>query len=230
MNEQGIKKSIETFKFINKSWVERNFYKQYMHVLRKHMSKRSLEQRDEICREVERLADKLAEENDAMIVDRAARTHLGMTTLVLASYRILLPYIKDSELVINILEDTFTGVGQRWIKLYTRLILWFSRDPFHTMIEVSKKMIRNNYGKTFTFEYSGDGKNYFVITTIKCFYYDFFVLNDTPELTRVFCNGDRNWFEEIKPHKHGFQFERPTTLGYGGSECPFKFTRVKSIC
>ena len=162
-----------------------------------------------------------------MVIDRAARTHLGMTALVLASYRVLLTYIKDSESVINDLEDTFTAVGQRWIKLYIRLILRCSRDPFLTMIEASKKRVENNYGKAFIFEYSGDGQNYFLITTKKCFYYDFFVANGIPELTHVFCSGDKNWFEEIRPEKHGFQFERPTTLGYGGSECPFKFTRIE---
>ncbi|MFC1949165.1 L-2-amino-thiazoline-4-carboxylic acid hydrolase [Chloroflexota bacterium] len=227
MDEQRIKKVSQKFIPNKKSWVERSFYKQYLNILRKNVAKLSLEQKDRVYQELERLAGQLAEENKSMIVDRAAMTHLGMTTLVLASYRVLLPYFKDNESVIDILEDVFAGVGQPWIKIYTRLILKFSRDPFRTMIKVSKKRIENNYGKTFTFEYSGDGQNCFVITTKKCFYYDFFVLNDIPELTRVFCSGDKNWFEQIKPDKHGFQFERPTTLGYGGSECPFKFTRVK---
>ena len=210
----------------SQNWTERSFQKGYLDILQKHLTELSFNQRDEICQQIESLAYTLALDNKAMIVDIAARTHLRMTTLVLASYRVLLPYIKDDESIINILEDTFKSVGQRWIKLYTRLMLQFSRDPFHTMIEASKKRIENNYGKTFKFEYSGDGQNYFVITTKKCFYYDFFVSNDIPELTRVFCSGDKNWFEEIRPEKHGFQFERPTTLGYGGSECPFQFKRV----
>lgn len=216
-----------SFKLNYQSWVERSFRKQYLKILRNHLTKLSPSQKNEMCHEIERLAGELAEENEAMIVDKAARTHLGMTTLVLASYRVLLSHVKESESVINLLDDAFTGVGQRWIKLYTRLMLRFSRDPFRKMIEVSQKRAINNYGETFTFEYSGDGRSYFVITTKKCFYHDFFVANDTPELTRVFCSGDKNWFEEINPDKHGFQFERPTTLGYGGAECPFQFKRVE---
>ena len=208
------------------NWSERSFRRQYLNILRHSMPELSRYQKKEICRETERLADKLTVENEAMIVDRAARTHLGMTALVLASYQVILPHFKDGESVVNTLEGTFTGVGKRWIKLYTRLILRFSRDPFITMIEVSKKRVENNYGKTFVFEYSGDGRNDFIITTKKCFYHDFFVVNDIPELTRVFCSADRNWFDEIRPEKHGFKFERPFTLGYGGSECPFKFTRT----
>jgi hypothetical protein len=212
---------------MKQTWSERSFRKQYLNILRQHIPELSSNQKNEICRETKWLADKLTRENEAMIVDRAARTHLGMTALVLASYRVILPHFKDSESVISALEGTFTGVGKRWIKLYTRLMLGFSRDPFSTMIGVSKKRIENKYGKTFVFEYSGDGRNNFVITTKKCFYHDFFVANDIPELTRVFCSGDNNWFDEIKPEKHGFKFERPLTLGYGGSECPFIFTRTE---
>ena len=210
----------------NQNLLERSFRKQYLNILRNQMTKLSRNQKNEICRETERLADKLIKENEAMIVDRAARTHIRMTTPVPASYRVLLPHFKDSESVISNREEAFGGIGKRWIKLYTRLMLRFSRDPFSRIIEVSKKRIENNYGRTFRFEYSGDGQNQFIITTKKCFYHDFFAANDIPELTYGFCNGDKNGFEEIKPEKHGFHFERPTTLGYGGSECPFKFTRT----
>jgi len=213
-------------KLYRQSRAEHNFRYRYLKILRNHLTRLSSSQRNEVCHEIERLAVKLAEENEAMIVDKAARTHLGMTSLVLASYRVLLSHVKESESVIRLLEDVFRGVGERWIKMYTRLILRFSRDPFRKMIEVSKKRAINSYGKTFTFEYSGDGQSYFIITTTKCFYHDFFIANDTPELTRVFCSGDKSWFEEISPEKHGFQFERPTTLGRGGSECPFQFKRV----
>jgi len=79
----------------------------------------------------------------------------------------------------------------------------------------------------FLFAENSDGQSYFIITTTKWFYHDFFIANDIPELTRVFCSGDKSWFEEISPEKHGFQFERPTTLGYGGTECSFQFRRVK---
>ena len=156
------------------SWVERNFRSQYLKILRNHNTKLSLSQKNQACQDIEKLAVELVEENKEMIVDEAARTHIAMTTLVLASYRVLLSHIKENESVINLLEDIFTGVGQQWIKLYIRLMLKFSRDPFRKMIEVSQKRVINNYGKTFAFEYSGDDRSNFVITTKKCFYHDFF--------------------------------------------------------
>lgn len=207
-------------------WVEQNFRKQYLKALRDRLTRLLPSQKNEVCHEIERLTGELSEKNKAMIVDKASRADLGMTTIVLASYRALLPYINENETVINLLQDAFTSIGQRWIKLYTRLILRFSRDPFHTMIGVSQKRAKK-YSGTFTFEYDGDGKTWFTSTVKKCFYHDFFVANDAPELTCVFCAGDKNWFDEIDPAKHGFKFERPTTLGYGGSECPFQFKRVE---
>jgi hypothetical protein len=36
------------------------------------------------------------------------------------------------------------------------------------------------------------------------------------------------WIEAIDPARHGFRFDRATTIGYGGSYCPFRFTRARS--
>jgi hypothetical protein len=60
----------------------------------------------------------------------------------------------------------------------------------------------------------------------KCFWHDFFVAIGHLELTTVLCEFDRNWFDVISPERHGFRFERKTTLGYGGTHCPFHFLRV----
>jgi len=212
--------------FDYQAWVEQSFRKQYLRALRDRLNKILPSQKNEACHEIERLAGELSERNKAMIIDKASRTDLGMTTIVLASDCVLQPHINERETVINLLQDAFASVGQRWIKLYIRLMLRFSRDPFRTMIGVSQKRAKK-YNETFTFEYDGDGKTWFTSTVKKCFYYDFFVANDAPELTRVFCAGDKNWFDEIDPTRHGFKFERPTTIGYGGSECPFQFKRVE---
>ena len=44
-------------------------------------------------------------------------------------------------------------------------------------------------------------------------------------LTPVFCDWDANWASAIDPARHGFRFERPTTLGLGGDGCYFRHTR-----
>lgn len=56
---------------------------------------------------------------------------------------------------------------------------------------------------------------------------DLFARAGVPELTGVLCEFDRNWFEAIEPERHGFRFERTTTLGHGGTHCPFHFHRLR---
>lgn len=40
------------------------------------------------------------------------------------------------------------------------------------------------------------------------------------------CAFDGNWIEAIDSDKDGFRFERVTTIGLGGTHCPFHFTRT----
>ncbi|GAB4583797.1 L-2-amino-thiazoline-4-carboxylic acid hydrolase [Nocardia sp. IFM 10818] len=44
--------------------------------------------------------------------------------------------------------------------------------------------------------------------------------------TPVLCEFDANRIGAIEPERHGFRFERTTTIGVGGSHCPFHFDRV----
>ncbi|WP_433734573.1 L-2-amino-thiazoline-4-carboxylic acid hydrolase [Nocardia sp. CA-129566] len=46
------------------------------------------------------------------------------------------------------------------------------------------------------------------------------------ELTTEMCEFDANWIDVIDPRAHGFRFQRTTTIGLGGSHCPFHFDRT----
>ena len=48
------------------------------------------------------------------------------------------------------------------------------------------------------------------------------------ELTPVMCAFDKAWIEAIDPARHGFRFDRATTIGHGGSHCPFHFSRTRA--
>jgi hypothetical protein len=37
---------------------------------------------------------------------------------------------------------------------------------------------------------------------------------------------DKAWIEAIDPARHGFRFDRVTTIGRDGSHCPFHFSRT----
>jgi hypothetical protein len=53
------------------------------------------------------------------------------------------------------------------------------------------------------------------------------VRNGVEPLTTAFCAWDRVWMDEIDPERDGIRAERPTTLGYGGPACPFRFDAVE---
>ncbi|MFI0738969.1 L-2-amino-thiazoline-4-carboxylic acid hydrolase [Streptomyces sp. NPDC021100] len=50
--------------------------------------------------------------------------------------------------------------------------------------------------------------------------------NGAGRLTPVLCAFDANRSDAVDPERHGFAFERPTTIGHGGPHCPFTFRRT----
>jgi hypothetical protein len=65
---------------------------------------------------------------------------------------------------------------------------------------------------------------HFIIT--RCVFYDFFTEAGTPELTRLFCEVDREFFPGAFPD---FRFYRDgsweNTIAYGKNQCEFVFER-----
>jgi hypothetical protein len=59
------------------------------------------------------------------------------------------------------------------------------------------------------------------------FYHDVLATNSAAELTPVMCAFDKAWIEAIDPAAHGFRFDSATTIGHGGTCCPFHFTRTR---
>jgi len=60
----------------------------------------------------------------------------------------------------------------------------------------------------------------------RCFYHQYAQENSAPELMQILCEWDWLWANAIEPARHGFSFELPTTLGYGGDMCRFCFRRL----
>ncbi|MDX3233671.1 L-2-amino-thiazoline-4-carboxylic acid hydrolase [Streptomyces sp. ME19-01-6] len=81
-------------------------------------------------------------------------------------------------------------------------------------------------GEACTFQRSADNDQRDLLDVQRCFYHDVLRANSASELTPVMCAFDRNWIEAIDPDRHGFRFERATTIGLGGDRCPFHFTRT----
>jgi len=174
-----------------------------------------------ILAEQEALEDRHAE----WVVDDASRFHLRLTALILAAYRALLASM-TGEAVLALLRSALIEPARPWVRGGTAMLLDNAPDPMAAIVKVSKEREETFYGPTFTFARERDDAGAYLLNIEVCFYHRFFTANGAPELTPVMCDWDTNtWAEAIVPQRHGFRFERPTTLGYGGDKCRFHFRR-----
>ena len=160
------------------------------------------------------------------IVDEAAKYNLIMTTAVLAAYQVLHDKMSHDELL-TLLHDAFINPMRDYVQSASAQALDNAPDPFNTMTEISKSREASAFGAGFTFEHERDDGQAYLVNVRSCFYHNFFVTNGAAELTPIFCDFDANWITAIDPSRHGFYFVRPTTIGYGGTMCPFHFYRTE---
>jgi hypothetical protein len=125
------------------------------------------------------------------------------------------------------LREAFIKPTRDFVREATTQMLDAAPDPLHALAEVSKFREEHFYGAGFTFEHERDDNQAYLVNVRRCFYHNFFVANGAPELTPIFCDFDANWIDAIDPARHGVRFERTTTMGYGGTMCPFHFYRIE---
>nr|BBH87327.1 hypothetical protein KTC_20780 [Thermosporothrix sp. COM3] len=159
------------------------------------------------------------------IVDMPAKYNLKMVVLVLAAYRVLQKELPREE-TLKLIREAFIKPTEGFVRQFTRQMLDEAADPFQAIINTSKTREQDAFGKGFSFERAQDDKQAYLLNVKRCFYHRFFVANGTPELTRIFCDYDATWIGAIDPKRHGIRFERPSTLGYGATMCPFHFYRT----
>ena len=174
---------------------------------------------------LEEEAEQLRQAHQTMAVDTPAHVHLLMTAYVLAGYRVLQEHGVEAQTARALLQEAFSGMGRRWIRLFTWWQMRRARDPLDSLRRTARRRARSDYGATFQFSEEGDAQT-FTLHVHRCFYYDFFRRNGHPELTTIFCAWDRNWADAIDPERDGVRFERPTTLAEGHDACRFVFRRI----
>jgi len=206
------------------SW-DLRFQKEYLRRLQNRLCELGLVEAGELIRKINREIDRSMVEYSYLLVDEKTQPHLRLTACVLASYQALSSGLLDRTQALDLVEEVFVSIGRKTLKLYTQAILMFSQDPFSAITGAGTKRAMQQYGEAWEFRFEGTQSS-FTMTSTRCFYHDFFTAAGAQQLTRVFCSWDENWIRPIDPTKHGVSFERPTTMGYGGKECPFIFKRV----
>lgn len=159
------------------------------------------------------------------VVDEPARYNLRMTTALVAAYELLRPPLGRDD-AISVIEAAFTQPLRAAVLEGTRAMLDAAPDPFRAMVAVSRSRERNAFGAGFTFRHPADDEERYYADVHRCFYHDVLSAHSAAELTPVMCAFDQAWIEAIDPARHGFRFDRVTTIGLGGTHCPFHFTRT----
>jgi hypothetical protein len=170
-------------------------------------------------------ADALLDANAHLVVDQASRANVRQAALVLASYRALSTVPADQ--LREALANAYSAPFRQFVLASTRHLLDSAEDPFAAIVGFSKQREGSFFGPSFTFDHRQDDRFAYLVDVRRCVWHAFFVANGAPELTPVFCRFDADWIDAIDPAVHGFRFERPTTLGYGGDCCRFWFIRTE---
>ncbi|MFI7694824.1 L-2-amino-thiazoline-4-carboxylic acid hydrolase [Nonomuraea sp. NPDC049655] len=163
----------------------------------------------------------------SLIVDEPARHNLRMTLALVAAYALLLPRL-GREAAVAVVRASFIEPLGDALQEGTQAVLDNAPDAFAAMVELSRSREEYAFGKGFVFDRTVEDDERYHLDVHRCFYHDVLVANSVPELTPVMCAFDINWIESIAPDRHGFRFDRRTTIGTGGTHCPFHFSRNRS--
>ncbi len=114
--------------------------------------------------------------------------------------------------IIDAIEAAFTRPLGPALREGTRAMLDAAPDPYRAMVALTKSRERDAFSTGFTFRGPVDDDQRYHLDVHRCFYHDVLAANSAAELTRVMCAFDKAWIEAIDPARHGFRFDRVTTI------------------
>ncbi|MGW7291409.1 L-2-amino-thiazoline-4-carboxylic acid hydrolase [Streptomyces xiamenensis] len=176
------------------------------------------------------LARELADGDAQPAPDEPARVNRRYAAAVLAAHRVLsatsAPGVPAGSGLLELLTTAFAEPFGPALTEGVRALLDAAPDPFATMVTVARTREETDFGAEFTFTHPRDDSRAFFADVVRCGYHDWLTERGAGELTPVLCAFDGNWIRAIDPERHGFAFTRTTTIGEGGTHCPFHFRRT----
>lgn len=176
---------------------------------------------DKMIKDIKFKADELFFNNLSYLQDAQSQLYYLITSYILATYWVLKENNFPNNEAENIIETGFKKTGEFWIKWPVRIGLFFSKDRMKYLYRISGPSVKENFGKLFEIETTGDPKTQFTNHVTRCGFHEFFKRHGVPELTRLMCSWDENWYNEINPKKHKVVFSRPNTIASGHDSCRF---------
>jgi hypothetical protein len=172
--------------------------------------------------ELQTVADELSEKARLSLPDIEA-SHVEMCSLFAAVFKAL--HQLDADQAVSSLHRVIDRYGAE-IATYTRGMLDDAPDSFRRLVDESKAREDDFFGPSFVFERVRDDEDAYHLHIKSCAFHRLFCLWDMPFLTALFCRLDEAWIRAIDKDRHGFEFERPATIGFGQDCCKFEFSRT----
>jgi hypothetical protein len=159
------------------------------------------------------------------VKDEPSKFHLQFMSLILAGYRTLSEFMTRED-ALALVKTAVIEPNRKDMLEGVKYALDYAPDPMVVIVDASREREEFFFGKTFIFERNQDDQQAYILHVKQCFYHQFAMTNDAPELMQILCEWDWLWANAIEPVRHNFSFELPTTLGYGGDMCRFCFRRL----
>jgi hypothetical protein len=175
----------------------------------------------------------IAEENAQLAVDPAAARCIEFSSMLLATYRLLLSSLGDEERTLKLLGEALMWPLREQITSYMETRFGISQDaPEKTFRRVSQNFkSRGEVSAGRGFRYVDDVRDdrRAFVNIERCLFNEFFRQNGAPEVTPILCALDNIWADELSKPRYGVRFERPTTLARGDDACRFQFTKTEAL-
>jgi hypothetical protein len=176
-------------------------------------------------------ASRIAEENAQLAEDRAAERWIGLSSMLLATYRSLCSSLGDEQRTLAILREALTGPLREQITSYIEARFGISQDTpqeaFDRVSQNFKSRGEVSFGRSFRYVDDIRDERRAFVNIERCLFDEFFRRNRAPEITPLLCALDNVWADELSKPRYGVRFERPTTLAEGDDACRFQFTKTE---
>ena len=186
---------------------------------------------EDLERQVRSRVAELVERNGYLVLDAPTAQWLQRTCIVLAVYEVLKPLTGTAE-AIAIVRDAMTAPFKERMTGYLDGRFGISQDaPAEAFVRISENFKRRGeerFGKAFVYVQDVQDADRTFTNIQRCFFNDFFRLNDAAEVTSIFCALDSVWIESLHEARYGVRFERPSTLAQGADACRFQFRRASA--
>ena len=174
-------------------------------------------------------ASHIAEENAQLAEDSAAVRWIGLSSMLLATYRSLRSSLGDEKRALTILREALTDPLREQIIPYIETRFGIFQDApdeaFSRVTQNFKSRGEASFGRSFRYvDDVRDDRRAFV-NIERCLFNEFFRRNGAPEVTPILCALDNVWADELSKSRYGVRFQRPTTLARGDDACRFQFTK-----